>query len=70
MWKLGLWPHISFSGNICFDCFVFISLQCAGGFERRNKECCMARNRGMGGARDILRCALVGGGGWGGKRER
>jgi hypothetical protein len=22
MWKLGLWPHNSFSGNICFELLV------------------------------------------------
>ncbi len=28
MWKLGLWPRNSFSGNICFQFFGIGSLQC------------------------------------------
>ncbi len=28
MWKLGLWPRNSFSGNICFKFFGIGSLQC------------------------------------------
>jgi hypothetical protein len=29
MWKLGLRPRYSFSGNICFEISVLLSLQCA-----------------------------------------
>ncbi len=28
MWKLGLWPSNSFSGNISFEYFGIVSLQC------------------------------------------
>jgi hypothetical protein len=28
MWKLGLWPNKSSSGNICFEIFGIVSLQC------------------------------------------
>ncbi len=37
MWKLGLWPSNSFSGNICFEYFGIVSLQCTVCFGRGGK---------------------------------
>ncbi len=40
MWKLGLWPHNSFSGNICFEFLVMVLCSVINGLAH-------LRNRGF-----------------------
>ncbi len=59
MWKLGLRPRFSFSGNICFEIsvFFFLSLQCRQSFSMKEK----LKER----AEKVAFIAVLAEGGWG-----